>query len=61
MCRAAAERDHRLRANWMYDILSTYTAEHMVVLGESSSDGRTLIAVDVLRLRLVVIPFLLSL
>ncbi|KAF8798255.1 hypothetical protein BYT27DRAFT_7033318, partial [Phlegmacium glaucopus] len=29
MRRAAAERDHKLRANWMYNILSTYTAEQM--------------------------------
>ena len=43
MRRAAAERDHELRANWMYDILSTYTAEQMVILDESSKDGRTLI------------------
>ena len=41
--RAAAERDHELRANWMYDILSTYSAEQMVIIDESSKDGRTLI------------------
>ena len=40
--RAAAERDHELRANWMYDILSTYSAEQMVIIDESSKDGRTL-------------------
>jgi len=43
MRRAAAERDHELRANWMYDFLATYTAEQMVVLDESSKDNRTLI------------------
>jgi hypothetical protein len=43
MRRAAAERDDELRANWMYDFLSTYSAEQMVVLDESSKDGRTLI------------------
>jgi transposase len=43
MCRAAAERDHELRANWMYDFLSMYSAEQMVVLDESSKDDRTLI------------------
>jgi len=43
MRRAAAERDHELRANWMYDILNTYTAEQMVILDESSKDNRTLI------------------
>lgn len=32
-----------LRANWMYDILSTYSAEQMVIIDESSKDGRTLI------------------
>ena len=36
-------RDHELRANWMYDILSTYSAEQMVIIDESSKDGRTLI------------------
>jgi hypothetical protein len=40
MRRAAAERDHELRANW---ILNTYTAEQMVILNESSKDNRTLI------------------
>ena len=43
MRRAAAERDHELRANWMYNILNTYTAEQMVILDESSKDDRTLI------------------
>lgn len=44
MQRNAAERDHELRAAWMYDVLATYTAEHwqFVVLDESSKDGRTL-------------------
>ena len=43
MRRAAGERDHELRAEWMYDILNTYTAEQMVILDESSKDDRTLI------------------
>lgn len=43
MRRAATERDDQLRAQWMYDFLSTYTAEQMVVLDESSKDDRTLI------------------
>jgi transposase len=42
MQRTAAERDHELRAAWMYDVLATYTAEQFVVLDESSKDGRTL-------------------
>ena len=43
MQRTAAERDHELRATWMLDVLATYTAEQLVVLDESSKDGRTLI------------------
>jgi transposase len=43
MRRAAAERDHEFRANWMYHVLNTYTAEQMVILDESSKDDRTLI------------------
>jgi len=43
MRRAATERDHAQRAAWMYDVLTTYTAEQMIVLDESSKDGRTLI------------------
>jgi transposase len=43
MRRAAAERDHGLRANWMYNVLNTYTADQMVILDESSKDDRTLI------------------
>jgi len=43
MIRAAAERDDQLRAEWMYDLLATYTTEQMVVLDESSKDGKTLI------------------
>ena len=44
MRHAAGERDHELRAEWMYDILNTYyTAEQMVILDESSKDDRTLI------------------
>ena len=42
MQRNAAERDHELRAAWMYDVLATFTAEQFVVLNESSKDGRTL-------------------
>ena len=42
MQRNAAERDHELRAAWMYDVLATFTAEQFVVLDESSKDGRTL-------------------
>ena len=45
MRRAAGERDHELCAEWMYDILNTYTAEQMVILDESSKDDRTLISV----------------
>lgn len=41
MQRTAAERDHELRAEWMQDFLATYTAEQLVVLDESSKDGRT--------------------
>ena len=43
MIRAAVERDDQLRAEWMYDFLATYSAEQMVVLDESSKDGKTLI------------------
>ena len=43
MIRAAAERDDQLCAEWMYDFLATYSAEQMVVLDESSKDGKTLI------------------
>ena len=43
MRREAAERDHELRAAWMRDVLSTFTADQLVVLDESSKDGRTLI------------------
>ena len=41
MHRTAAERDHELRATWMHDVLATYMAEQLVVLDESSKDGRT--------------------
>jgi transposase len=41
MQRTAAERDHELRAAWMHDFLATYTAEQLIVLDESSKDGRT--------------------
>jgi len=40
---AAAEWDHKLHANWMYNILNTYTAKQMVVFDKSSKDDRTLI------------------
>jgi len=43
MRRAAAKRDHELRANWMYNVLNTYTADQMVILDESSKDDRTMI------------------
>ena len=39
----AAERDDQLRVEWMYDFLTTYTTEQMVVLDESSKDGKILI------------------
>lgn len=42
MHRAAAERDEALRAAWRHDVLANYTAEQLVVLDESSKDGRTL-------------------
>jgi transposase len=42
MQRTASERDHELRATWMQDVLATYTAQQLVVLDESSKDGRTL-------------------
>jgi hypothetical protein len=43
MIHVAAERDDQLRAEWMYDFLATYSTEQMVVLDESSKDGKTLI------------------
>ena len=43
MHRRAAECDHALRTAWLHDVLSTYTAEQMVVVDETSKDGKTLI------------------
>jgi len=43
MRREASERNHKLRAIWMRDVLSIYTADQLIVLDESSKDGRTLI------------------
>lgn len=41
--KAAAERDEVARAEWLTHITSTYTARQMVVLDESSKDGRTIL------------------
>ena len=41
--KAAAERDDLARAEWLTYFISNYTARQMVVLDESSKDGRTLI------------------
>ena len=41
ICRAAAERDHELRANWMYDIL------------ESRMEGHSSVNMGVLRLVMI--------
>ena len=43
MHRAAAERDDQARQQWLQHVLDTYTADQLVVLDESSKDGRTLI------------------
>lgn len=43
MRRQAAERDHALRTAWLHNVLNTYTAEQMVVVDETSKDGKTLI------------------
>ena len=43
MCWRATECDHALHTAWLHDILSTYTAEQMVVVNETSKDGKTLI------------------
>jgi hypothetical protein len=40
--KAAAERDDQARAEWLIHITSNYTARQMVVLDESSKDGRTI-------------------
>jgi hypothetical protein len=42
MRRAAAERDPVARAEWLAYVTATYTADQMVILDESSKDGRTL-------------------
>jgi transposase len=41
--KAAAERDDQARAEWLIHITSNYTARQMVVLDESSKDGRTIL------------------
>ena len=43
MHRQAAGCNHALRTTWLHDVLSTYTAEQMVVVDETSKDGKTLI------------------
>jgi transposase len=43
MDHAAAERDDDARQQWLQQILNTYTANQLVVLDESSKDGRMLI------------------
>ena len=43
MHRAAVECDDQLQAQWMYDFLSTYMAEQMVVLDKSSKNHKTFI------------------
>jgi transposase len=42
MRKAAAERDPVARAEWLAYVTSTYSAEQMVILDESSKDGRTI-------------------
>jgi hypothetical protein len=51
MQHAAAEGDEEFRQRWLQlqHVLSTYTAEQMIVFDESSKDGRT--HTVVLRLR----------
>jgi hypothetical protein len=41
--KAAAEHDDVARAEWLLHITSDYTAHQMVILGESSKDGRTIL------------------
>jgi hypothetical protein len=41
--KAAAEQDAAARAEWLDNVISTYSADQMVFLDESSKDGRTLI------------------
>jgi transposase len=43
MHRITAERDDEARQHWLQHVITTYTADQMVVLDESSKDGRTLI------------------
>jgi transposase len=43
MHRITAERDEEARQQWLQHVISTYTADQMVVLDESSKDGWTLI------------------
>jgi len=42
MRKAAAERDRVARAEWLAYVTSTFSAEEMVILDESSKDGRTI-------------------
>src|SRR6202044_2455274 len=42
MRRVAAERDNVACANWLYEVTSHYSAQQLVLLDESSKDGRTL-------------------
>jgi hypothetical protein len=41
--KAATERDDQAQAEWLIHITSNYTARQMVVLDESSKDGRTIL------------------
>ncbi|KAF5386197.1 hypothetical protein D9615_002285 [Tricholomella constricta] len=41
--KAATERDDTLRSDWMYHVTRNFTAEQIVVLDESSKDGRTFV------------------
>lgn len=41
--KAAAERDDAARAAWMYHVKLNFTADQMVILDESSKDGKTLL------------------
>ena len=42
MRRAAVERDPVAHAEWLAYVMATYTADQMVILNESSKDGRSL-------------------
>ena len=43
MHHAAAEHDDDAQQQWLQHVLDTYTTNQLVVLDESSKDGRTLI------------------